>query len=151
MLSCLLQKNSAETAAAMSIADYSYLHLENVQFWENQATQNGVMLNIRDESFAEIINSTFRRNLGNTSDERDYSQWMKCLGNTVHSKECMSKMSFYSEADMGLISVNLQSKCSITNSQLLKNNGTSLLFVSEGSYLSVHASNISCNLQINLF
>ena len=62
----------------------------------------------------------------------------------------MSIRSSFSETDMGLICVTSQSKCTITRSQFLENHGTSLLFVSGGSDLSVQASNVSRNLQRNM-
>ena len=140
-------EGNSTSDGALNITDNSYLHLEQVLFLGNQASQNGVVLNVRDESLAEIINSTFQGNLGDTSDKRDYGQRMKCLGNVVQS-ECVSRRTSYLEADIGLISVTSRSKCTIVKSQLLKNNGTTLLFVSGGSYLSVQASNVSWNMKM---
>ena len=62
----------------------------------------------------------------------------------------MSNMSFYSEADMGLISVTWRSKCTIIKGYLAENRGTCLLFVLGESTLSVQASNISWNVEINM-
>ena len=137
-------------AAALNVMDNSYVNLEYVYFRYNKATHNGVILNIKDGSVVKMIKSTFQHNHGKNTDKYPYHPEMKCLGNTIHSKECTSVMASYSEADMGSISVTSQSKCTITKSHFLENHGTSLLFVSGGSDLSVQASNVSWNLQMNM-